>query len=67
MMVLRDYVDVGPMGKRRLPVLANERDETEASEDAEDAEDAEDEVEAEEADDFDAEMVAGSEVEADAD
>jgi hypothetical protein len=27
MMALRDYVDVGPMGKRRLPVLDAERDE----------------------------------------
>jgi hypothetical protein len=45
MTVLRDYVDVGPMGKRRLPVL-------ESRSDAED--DAEADAEAEDEADFDA-------------
>ena len=54
MMVLRDYVDVGPMGKRRLPVL-EEADGQEESEDELDAEaeaeaDAETAVEADVAD-----------------
>jgi hypothetical protein len=59
MMVLRDYVDVGPMGKRRLPVLADDPDETEGQEEAED------EVDADETDDFDVEAFAGSELDAD--
>jgi hypothetical protein len=42
MMVLRDYVDVGPMGKRRLPMLSDNDEEP-----AEDVEDVEDEVDAE--------------------
>jgi len=32
MMALRDYVDEGPMGKRRLPVLDDEREGTEGDE-----------------------------------
>ncbi len=47
MMALRDYVDEGPVGKRRLPVLA--RDEEEDVEDVED-EDDEDEDDFEEED-----------------
>jgi len=53
MMALRDYVDEGPVGKRRLPVIAaseEERDEEDELDeaDADDAEDADDtEVEAE--------------------
>jgi hypothetical protein len=50
MSTLRDYVDEGPTGKRRLPVIAAPRDEEEADEeevdDAEEAEVAADEVEA---------------------
>jgi hypothetical protein len=59
MMVLRDYVDVGPMGKRRLPVLADDQEESEGREDAED------EIDAEAGDDFDVETFAGSELDAD--
>jgi hypothetical protein len=44
MMLLRDYVDVGPMGKRRLPVLDEERG---AREDAEEDGEAEAEADAE--------------------
>jgi hypothetical protein len=65
MMVLRDYVDVGPMGKRRLPVLADDQDETEAPEDSEDEDEVETEAGAEGADDFDAETLAGPELDAD--
>jgi hypothetical protein len=54
MSALRDYVDEGPVGKRRLPVLVQNDDEDEDDEemleadadDAEKAEDADDEVEA---------------------
>ena len=47
MMGLRDYVDEGPVGKRRLPVIAEDADadedeELEASADAEDDDDADD-------------------------
>src|SRR5262249_53683369 len=41
MMALRDYVDEGPVGKRRLPVLAA-RDEGEDEEDAVDDDDDDD-------------------------
>jgi hypothetical protein len=44
MMALRDYVDEGPMGKRRLPVLDSERNE-EPDEDAEVDDDDDGEVE----------------------
>jgi Sigma-70, region 4 len=56
MNTLRDYVDEGPTGKRRLPVLATTRDE-----EAEEAEEAED---ADEADDADATDETEVEVEA---
>ncbi len=36
MMALRDYVDEGPVGKRRLPVIASDEDEDERDEDNED-------------------------------
>ncbi len=39
MMALRDYVDEGPMGKRRLPVLDNEREEAAETEEEEDSDD----------------------------
>jgi hypothetical protein len=46
MMGLRDYVDEGPVGKRRLPVLANNEDEDEeidaSASEGEDDDDAED-------------------------
>jgi hypothetical protein len=64
MMALRDYVDEGPMGKRRLPVLDSERDEE--SEDGDADADADDDVEAEaEAGtdaEFDVEAFASSEL-----
>jgi hypothetical protein len=51
MMALRDFVDEGPVGKRRLPVLSKaelgmEEDEDEVREDDEDDEDEEDKAEA---------------------
>ncbi len=61
MSALRDYVDEGPVGKRRLPVLAKE----DVAKDAEEADDAEDAEEAEEAeDDFDVEEFATAEFDA---
>jgi hypothetical protein len=54
MNALRDYVDEGPVGKRRLPVLA--RDDEEEGESAEDSDD--------EADDFDAEEFASEALDA---
>lgn len=45
MMALRDYVDEGPVGKRRLPVITREVDEDEDEIEAEN--DADDEIEAE--------------------
>jgi hypothetical protein len=57
MMALRDYVDVGPVGKRRLPVLSVER-----SEDQDDAEvDAEVEGDAEQ--DLDVPVLESSDLE----
>jgi hypothetical protein len=56
MMALRDYVDEGPIGKRRLPVLDSEREEEEEGEDGDEAE----------ADgDFDVEAFAAPELDAD--
>jgi hypothetical protein len=45
-MALRDYVDEGPVGKRRLPVITKAEDEDEDDEETE-AEDREDAEEAE--------------------
>jgi len=57
MAALRDYVDEGPIGKRRLPVLsANDDDEGERPEEAEDAE---------EVDEFDVEEFASAEFDMD--
>jgi len=54
MMALRDYVDEGPMGKRRLPVLDSEREEEgEGDADGEDAD---------EGGDFDVEPLAAAEM-----
>jgi hypothetical protein len=56
MSTLRDYVDEGPSGKRRLPVLAAPRDE---AEDADEGEGEEDADEADEAEDAEAEPTPG--------
>jgi hypothetical protein len=56
MMALRDYVDEGPMGKRRLPVLAREA--------KEEPEDHDEDTEADEDDEFEAEDLAAGDVEA---
>ena len=63
MMNLRDYVDGGPMGKRRLPVLDSERDEE--SDDDESVEADEDHDEGEGVDEFDVETFASSDLDAD--
>ena len=55
MMALRDYVDEGPVGKRRLPVLTEGRDE----------EEEEDGESVDEDEDFDVESFAGAELEGD--
>jgi hypothetical protein len=44
MAALRDYVDEGPSGKRRLPVLARDEDEDEDAAEAADADEAEDDL-----------------------
>lgn len=64
MSALRDYVDEGPVGKRRLPVLTREEDEDEdeAAEAAEDGEAAEAEAETES--DFDADEFASDALDA---
>jgi Sigma-70, region 4 len=61
MHALRDYVDEGPMGKRRLPVLASER--SEDSEDAEDQEDQAEDVDAGAAGELDVEDLASADSE----
>jgi hypothetical protein len=70
MSVLRDYVDGGPMGKRRLPVLADDEDAAEDSDDDLDGEDGEDGDEAEaeataDAEDTDAAAEAADDLEVD--
>jgi hypothetical protein len=63
MTALRDYVDEGPVGKRRLPVLTNDRDEE--SEDGEgdaDAEDGDTDIEAKAETEFDVETFASSDL-----
>lgn len=62
MMALRDYVDEGPIGKRRLPVLSAERDEEEET-DEDDGDDVEAEAEAN--GEFDVEAFAGAELDVD--
>ena len=50
MMALRDYVDEGPLGRRRLPVLASESDDESDEDEDEDedlAEDSDDAAETE--------------------
>jgi hypothetical protein len=58
---LRDYVDEGPTGKRRLPILTTEAD----REDEEDGEDVEDADDAEDADDVEVVAEAAPEAEFD--
>ncbi len=59
MAALRDYVDEGPIGKRRLPVLAADDDEEEETSEADaDDDDAADEVEATATDEFDVDEFA---------
>ncbi len=59
MEALRDYVDEGPIGKRRLPVLAADDDEEEETSEADaDDDDAADEVEATATDEFDVDEFA---------
>jgi hypothetical protein len=69
MMALRDYVDEGPMGKRRLPVLTRDGDDEEeesAEVDAEDVDDAEDVADdVKETAEFDVEAFASSELDTD--
>lgn len=48
MNALRDYVDEGPVGKRRLPVLTKNEDEEEEAEESEDTSDGEDDFDVEE-------------------
>jgi hypothetical protein len=64
MMALRDYVDEGPTGKRRLPVLDGEREEEEDTEEA-DADSDEDDIEAAGEKDFDVEAFASSDLDVD--
>lgn len=72
MTALRDYVDEGPTGKRRLPVLAQPRDEDEDEADEADEDEAEDAADAAEApearsgaEEFDVEAFASSELDVD--
>ena len=65
---LRDYVDEGPMGKRRLPVLSSpadgDEDEEETGEDAEDAEEVEETATAQRDVEFDVETFASADLDA---
>jgi len=62
---LRDYVDEGPMGKRRLPVLTAPTDgEDEDEESIEDADDAEEATEAARDVEFDVETFASADLDA---
>jgi hypothetical protein len=68
MSTLRDYVDGGPMGKRRLPVLDEGAEARDGEEDGEDGEDGEDDIEAAESEgeaEFDVEPFSSSELDAD--
>jgi len=69
MMALRDYVDEGPTGKRRLPVLDDEREDEDEAEEADDPEadgDADDEAEAASgSEEFDVEAFASNELDLD--
>jgi hypothetical protein len=62
---LRDYVDEGPVGKRRLPVLsADAEDEEEAESETEADEDGGDEADAEGSSEFDVEAFASADLDA---
>jgi hypothetical protein len=61
MLALRDYVDEGPVGKRRLPVLTTDEDEVEEAE-AEAEVDADEPAETTETAEFDVEAFASSEL-----
>ena len=62
---LRDYVDEGPMGKRRLPVLSSPKDgEDEDEESIEDVEDAEEATDAARDVEFDVETFASADLDA---
>jgi Sigma-70, region 4 len=62
---LRDYVDEGPMGKRRLPVLTSPKDgEDEDEESIEDVEDAEEATDAVRDVEFDVETFASADLDA---
>jgi hypothetical protein len=65
MTALRDYVDEGPVGKRRLPVLTAPVDAEEDAEDTEVEAEAEAEVEVEATAEFDVEAFASSELDVD--
>jgi hypothetical protein len=72
MMALRDYVDEGPTGKRRLPVLNNEREDEEEADEADEADDDEADNEADTeaeartgAEEFDVEAFASSDLDVD--
>jgi hypothetical protein len=71
MSALRDYVDEGPMGKRRLPVLTNPVDsDGDGDEESEDVEaeavaDVESDIVADATTEFDVEVFASSELDAD--
>jgi hypothetical protein len=60
MMALRDYVDGGPMGKRRLPVLEAERDEEDDDESVDAEADGEEDIE-----EFDVEAFASGDLDGD--
>jgi len=55
MTALRDYVDEGPVGKRRLPVLASSAKDIDEDDDGDEADD-----DGDDADDFDVESFAGA-------
>jgi hypothetical protein len=65
MSALRDYVDEGPVGKRRLPVLTAPVDAEEEAEDTDVEAEAEAEVEVEATAEFDVEAFASAELDVD--
>jgi len=68
MSALRDYVDEGPVGKRRLPVLASKPakvvEEVDDEDEADEDDDAEKDDTTDEGESFDAESFAGAELDA---
>jgi hypothetical protein len=65
MLALRDYVDEGPMGKRRLPVLDTKRDEESEEEREGDDEDAEEDVDEVDVDTVEVEALAVADIDLD--